>query len=100
MKESTLRWYDINDSIVPMEKMTGRCIEPAAAIIKSLGGKSFEITGNIGELDAAVKNLITDTLGYKPSISTSTLRRHGLLKYEVRDDKAYCVFTRFAPIVN
>ncbi len=92
---SNIRWANVQDRTFGKIGMTRRCTAAAINVIKKLSGKRYELaTDAIGELNAAVENLITTEMGYKPNVSTSTLRRHGLLKYEVKDGKGYAVFTK------
>lgn len=92
---SNIRWANVQDRTFGKIGMTRRCTAAAINVIKKFSGKRYELaTDAIGELNAAVTSLIETEMGYKPNVSTSTLRRHGLLKFEVKDGKGYAVFTQ------
>ena len=94
---SKIRWNNVTDRQFDKIHMTRRCTGAGINVLKLLAGKSYELaTENIGELDKAVTELIRETMGHKPACSTSTLRRHGLLKYEIKNGKGYAVFTKYA----
>ncbi len=94
---SNIRWANVNDKTYDSMGMTRRCTAAAINVIKKFSGKRYEMnTNSISELSAAVENIIVTEMGYKPNVSTCTLRRHGLLKLEVKNGKGYAVFTMLA----
>lgn len=86
---------EINDiTAAPGMGMLRKTAAASINILKKLGGTSYAIPcpNGIADIDNLIKKIITDTLGYKPNVSNSTLRRHGLLRMEIRDGIGYAAF--------
>lgn len=88
-------YNEIKDiTAAPGMGMLRKTAAAAINVLKALGGSSYAIPcpNGIADIDGLIKKEIVDKLGYKPNISTSTLRRHGLLRMEIKDGIGYAAF--------
>lgn len=102
LRESNIKWNEINDYVYNQYAskedrihMTKKCTEAGVDIIRTFSGKKFECdTDSITELSRTIEKHIIETMGYKPKCSLSTLRRHGLIKLAIINNKGYAAFTK------
>lgn len=80
-----MKYDKLNDkTYIKNSVPTRQTINNINKILALFSGKEWSCnTNKLGELDKIVKNEL------KSNISTSTLRRHGILRYEIINNKAY-----------